>query len=107
MTKFYGKVGYASQVETVPGSYTKVITERPYGGDVIKNSRSLEDGTKVNNDITVGNSIRIVADAYAKNHFFEMLYVEWAGVFWKISQVDVEHPRLTLRLGGKYNGKTA
>lgn len=107
--KFYGKVGYGATVETPAnsGKWVKVITERPYRGDIVRNSRKLEGETEVNADITVGNSISIVADAYALNNFHAMLYVEWAGSLWIVSNVDVQAPRLLLRLGGVYNGKKA
>lgn len=109
MAKFSGVVGYATEtVETVPGVWTDSgIVEKQYLGDVVRNTRKLEDGEKVNDDLTVGNSISIVADAYASEHFFAIRYVRWAGTLWKVSNVDVQSPRLILRLGGVYNGPTA
>lgn len=104
--KFYGPVGYGISEETAPGVFTQTMVEHPYYGDVIKNSRKLENGDKVNNDISVGNSISILADAYANEHFFAMRYVKWAGVLWKVDDVTVESPRLILRLGGVYDGPT-
>lgn len=106
MAKFYGKVGYGESVETSPGVYTDVITEVLYQGDVFRNSRRLEPSDQVNNDLSVNNSISIVADAYANEHFFAMRYIEWQGALWYISEVTVEPPRLLLRLGGVYNGPT-
>lgn len=108
MAKFYGEVGYGQTVERPENSgvYVEQITKRNYYGDVIRNSRGLEQPEKVNNDITVGNSISIVADAYAYNHFFAMRYIKWAGTLWTISDVEVKRPRLILRLGGVYNGPT-
>ena len=50
--------------------------------------------------------LAIVADAYANDHFFAIRYVEWAGVLWTISSVEVQSPRLLLRLGEVYNGPT-
>jgi len=41
------------------------------------------------------------------NHFFAIRYIEWAGALWTVSDVQVESPRLLLRLGGVYNGPTA
>ncbi|MCA1806977.1 MAG: hypothetical protein LC687_03870, partial [Actinobacteria bacterium] len=58
-------------------------------------------------DLSVGNSISIVADAYANEHFFAIRYIRWAGTLWTVQNVDVESPRLVLRLGGVYNGPTA
>lgn len=106
MAKFHGKVGYGNTVETKPGVHEEVITEQEYYGDVIRNSRQLRDGESINDDLSVGNSISIVADAYANEHFFAIRYVEWAGTLWKVSNVEVQSPRLVLRLGGVYNGPT-
>lgn len=106
MAKFYGKIGYGETVETAADVHEDVITEHKYYGDVLRNTRELEVGEKVNNDISVGNSISILADAYAREHFFAMRYVEWAGTLWIVSSVEVKSPRLILRLGGMYNGPT-
>lgn len=105
MAKFRGIVGYAGEnVETSPGVYVDNIVEKTYSGDVIKNSRKLQEGEYLNKDLSVGNSISIVADAYANEHFFAIRYVAWAGSLWEVIDVTVERPRLLLRLGGVYNG---
>lgn len=106
MAKFSGAVGYASSVETAPGVWEDVVTEHTYLGDVIRNSRKLREGNEVNNDISVSNSISIVADEYARGNIFVMKYIWWMGVRWLISDVEVQHPRLILRLGGRYHGPT-
>ena len=106
MPKFYGEIGYGESVEVRAGVWEDQIVKRNYFGDVIRNTRRLESGDKVNNDLSVGNSISIVADAYANEHFFAMRYVMWVGVRWLISDVEVQAPRLILRLGGVYNGPT-
>lgn len=104
MKKFFGKVGYAAgNVEVKPGVFKEQIVEREYYGDVVRNSRQLQENEKVNDDVTVGNSISIVADAYANENFFAMRYVEWMGSLWVVADVTVEAPRLLLRLGGVYN----
>lgn len=107
MAKFHGKVGYGESVETTPGVWDDQITERDYFGDVLRNSRQLRAGEQVNPDVTVANSISIVADDHARGHFFAIRYVEWMGVRWTVQDVTVEHPRLILRLGEVYNGPTA
>ena len=107
MAKFHGKIGYAQTTETAPGVYEEVITERDYYGDIVQNRRLLRGGDQVNPDITLGNSISIVADAYAREHFFAIRYAEWAGVHWTVQDVEVQSPRLILRLGEVYNGLTA
>jgi hypothetical protein len=107
MAKFYGEIGYGVTEEVRPGVYQDVITEYKYYGDVIRNTRRLENGDKVNNDLSVGNSISVVADAYANQNFFAIRYVRWAGALWTVSEVEVQSPRLILRLGGVYNGPTS
>lgn len=107
--RFYGKVGYGETVEnpTDSGVWIDNIVEYTYIGDVIRNTRKLSDGEYLNNDLSVNNTISIVADQYANEHFFAIRYVEWAGAFWTVSEVEVQSPRLLLRLGGVYNGPTA
>jgi hypothetical protein len=107
MAKFYGEVGYANTVEKSPGIWEDVIAERKYYGDVVRNTRKLEDGQKLNDDLSIGNSFSILADAYAYENFFAMRYIKWAGSCWKISDVEVVAPRLLLRVGGIYNGPKA
>ena len=108
MARYSGKVGYGESAE-IPadsGIWKDVITEFPYFGDVVQNTRRLDEGEKLNNDISVGNSISIVADQYAIEHFFAIRYVEWAGALWTVTTVEVKSPRLLLRLGSVYNGPT-
>lgn len=104
MARFYGEVGYGHSVETGPGVWEDVITARTYSGDIVRNTRRSPEGQQINNDLTVGNSIEIVTDAYASEHFFAIRYVVWQGVYFQVVEVEVRPPRLVLRLGGVYNG---
>lgn len=106
MARFYGRVGYGHSVEAAEGVWVDQITERSYYGDVVRNSRNLREGENFNFDLTVQNSISIVADAYANDNIFAIRYVEWAGVLWTVPTVEVQSPRLLLRLGEVYNGPT-
>lgn len=107
MARFFGEIGYGVSVESVPGMWQDVITEKAYYGDVIRNTKQNQEGQSVNNDISVSNSISIVADEYAGEHFLAIRYIRWLGVLWTVSSVEVQHPRLVLRLGAKYNGPVA
>lgn len=109
MARFYGNVGYGTQVEDPVGSgvYVNQITEVSYYGDVQRNIARQEDGEGLNSDIKVNNMISIVADEYANQHFFNIKYVEWAGVKWAVTSVEVRSPRLILSLGEVYNGPQA
>lgn len=107
MAKFYGVVGYAETKETTPGVWTEAITERKYRGDITRNTRRLEGANQVNDNVTVNNTISICADAYAYQNFFAIRYVEWMGARWKVTNVEVQRPRLILTIGGVYNGDEA
>ena len=103
MTKFYGAIGYAETVETEPGVWEEKIVERNYYGDLVRNARSLQQSGNVNDNINISNEISIISDPYANESFHSMRYVEFMGAKWKITNVDVRYPRLTLSIGGLYN----
>lgn len=103
MARFYGIVGYAETVETVPGVWEEQITERNYSGEVHKISKKWQSGESLNDDLVVSNEISIVADPFAFNNFHNIRYVVWMGVKWKVSRMDIQRPRITLTLGGVYN----
>lgn len=108
MARYYGMVGYGESVEEPIGSgvWKDVVVEFPYTGDVIRDTRKLDTADKLNDDISVGNSISILADKYAIDHYFKIKYVHWMNVRWKVTSVEVKSPRLILSLGSVYNGPT-
>lgn len=103
MAKWYGVIGFAETVEIEPGVWEERITERPYYGDLIRNTRRLQSGSQLNDDINVANEISILADPFATQNFHAMRYVELMGTVWKVSNVDVQYPRLILTIGGVFN----
>lgn len=104
MARFYGKVGFGQTQDQGVGVHEVVVEYRMYSGDVVRNSKSIQDAEKVNDNFRVSNSISIVSDTHANEHFFAIRYVEWTGILWEVTDVEVQSPRLLLRLGGKYNG---
>lgn len=104
--RFHGEVGYGETVETSPGVHEDAIVEKLHQGDVLRNTRQLAESESLNKDLSVSNTVSIVADAYASEHFFNIRYVRWYGVLWTVTDVDVQPPRLLLRLGEVYNGPT-
>ena len=103
MAKWFGKIGYAENIETTPGVWTEQIIEREYYGDLVRNTRRLQTTDQVNDNVNIANELSIVADPYANDHIYAMRYVEFAGAKWKINNVDVQYPRLTLTLGDLYH----
>ena len=104
MAKWYGVIGYADTVEVEPGIWDEQLTERPYYGELIRNTRRLQTTDKVNDDLTISNQISIVSDPYSINNFHAMKYAVLWGTKWKITSVEVQYPRLILEVGGVYNG---
>lgn len=104
MAKFFGKVGYAVTKNTAPGVWSEVIDERDYYGDVTRNSRRWENSDTLNDNLTFNNTVSIVADEYAYQNYSAIRYVKWMGASWKVTTVEVAHPRLILTFGGVYNG---
>ena len=83
------------------------VTERQHVGDLVRNARRTEGGDRIIENLVLSNSVSLVADAFAMNHFFEMVYIEMFGTRWKITTVEVKPPRLILQIGEVYNGPTA
>lgn len=104
MAKFYGVIGFAETEETSPGVWKETITERNYYGDLIRNTRRLQTTDQINDNINIANEISIVSDPYANEHFHSMRYAEFQGAKWKITNVQVQYPRLILTVGGVCNG---
>ena len=105
MAKFCGKIGYIDTVEVEPGIWEEQIIERSYYGDLTRNTSRFQASGGVNDDININNIISIVADPYANENFQHMRYVEFMGAKWKISNVEIQYPRILLTIGGLYNGK--
>ncbi len=104
--KFYGPVGFSEEVEKRRGVFVQEPVEYNYSGDVLKRSVRLQGGESVNDDLNVQHQISILADPYARKHFYTIKYVKWMGAAWKVTDVTEQYPRLVLTLGGVYNGAT-
>lgn len=105
MAKFYGNIGYAEQVEIRPGVWTEQIVEKPYYGDIVRNTNINlnQSSPSVNNDINISNSISVVADLYTNQNSQYMRYIKYMGAKWKITNIEIQYPRIILTVGGLYN----
>jgi hypothetical protein len=106
MARYNGRVGFGISTETAPGVWSDVMVEYFYKGDIVQNRSIQQQGEKLNKDLSVGHSISIVADAYAREHYFAIKYADFAGQLWNVTSITVERPRLVLQLGEVYNGPT-
>lgn len=105
MSKYFGKIGYGVTEETRPGVHELRILEKEYYGEIVRNSRRLDSGDKVNDDLNINMTLSIVADPFAYQNFHSIKYAEYMGTKWKATSVEPQYPRLILTLGGVYNGE--
>lgn len=106
MSKWYGKIGYSDTVETEPGVWEETITTREYFGDVTTDRRKRQSNSEINTGINLNNVISIVADPFAIQNCSKMIYAEVMSSKWKITDVEVQYPRLVLTIGGVWNENT-
>ena len=107
MGKWFGKIGYSISEETEPGVWEPTIVEHEYYGDVTSNRINRQNSGEVNDRINLANVISIVADPFAYQNCSKMAYAEIMGANWKITDIEIQHPRLILTIGGVYNGQQA
>ena len=107
MAKWQGEIGFAETVETKPGVWVEQITKRNYYGDVTRDSRRLQTADKLNDNVNISNQISIISDPYANENFHSMRYAFYMGTRWKITDIEVQYPRLNLTLGGVWNGESS
>lgn len=105
MSKYFGIIGFGVTEETKPGVYEPRIVPKEYYGDIVRNSRRLEGGSKINDDLNINMTLSIVADPFAFNNFHQLKYAEYMGAKWKATSVEPQFPRLVITLGGVYNGE--
>lgn len=104
--KWFGKVGFNTTVPMEDDSDIAIhnIVERPYYGEETRlNSQWKTSGHK-NDDKDINTEISIVSDPFARDHFMDIIYIEFMGEKWDVSTVTVQYPRLILSIGGIYNG---
>ena len=106
--KWHGRIGFETMTEVSPGPgkatvWKPQIKERHYYGDIGRLVKRYDHGDKVNDDISINNQFSVISDPYANENFFNMRWIEWRGIKWKVTGVTVEPPRLTIEIGGEWH----
>lgn len=102
MSRWCGLIGFSNMKETDPGIWENQPIEKKYYGDMYRNSKLLSNND-INDNINISSNISIVADSYAHHNILNMLYVKLLGSKWKITNAEVQYPRIILTIGGLYN----
>lgn len=107
MAKWSGNIGYIKPEEVQRGVWAdgEVIEHIHYGDTISNRNRIQQAPDSTNSNISLMNNVSIVADDFAIANFGYMKYAVVKGVKWKITDVEVQYPRLILMIGGLYNGK--
>lgn len=104
MTKFKGVVGYVDTVETKPGVFEETVTEKNISGEILRNSQSWQGQDKVNSDFALMNRFSFIGDAFMQGNLSKLRYVTYRGEKWKVTSVEINHPRVNVLVSGVYNG---
>lgn len=104
MAKFHGYIGFSELVEVAPGVHQEQITEHEYTGDFLRLSQTWVGSERLNDDLKLSTRVSIVADPFAFANLSSIRYAKWAGVSWKVTDIEHQRPRLILTVGGVYNG---
>jgi hypothetical protein len=105
MAKFYGKIGFIKTEEVEPDIWKPATVEKFYYGDINRNQRRWQGTESINDDIEVSNEISIVMDDFLQKNAGYLKWVEFMGAKWKISSITHDYPRITITLGGVWNGE--
>lgn len=100
--KFSGHVGIAVERETSPGVFEETIEPRNCRGDLIRLTRRMNT-TPVVPGLSMGNTFSFIADPHTLDNFFNIRYVEWKGIKWAATSVELQRPRILVTVGGPYN----
>lgn len=108
MAKWSGRIGFVTTSEDPAGSgiYKQVVTIKNASGDVRQVTKRWQTEDKVNDDVTVNNSISIVASPYVMENFYAIRFVSFMNQWWSVNSVTMDYPRMTLEIGGLYHGDT-
>ena len=104
--KYHGYIAFSTEVfDDNTGVTIEQMTRREYYGEVIRDSKSNENNNQIVDGFTLSNEFSVIADAFMREHFYKMRYLEWQGVKWKIKSAtnDPDRPRIKIHVGEVYN----
>ena len=105
--KYHGIIGYDLSAEDPeePGVWRPNFVEQPSTGDVLNMSTRWQPANNSTNDnIVLSKTINIMMDPFVSENFSKIKYAEYMGTKWRVESVTPNYPRISLTLGGVYNG---
>ena len=105
MSKFCGVVGFVKSYEVEDGVWDKKTIERVYRGNTLTQRIAPSTNTYNNiSNINLRHKISVVMDGFLNDEFDNIAYVVYKNKKWRVTDVEISHPRVFLNLGGLYNG---
>lgn len=102
--KYFGKIGFYETVQTGLDDWEPRIMEYEYAGDINRVSTSWKTSEHMNDNLSVSMEISFIGDVHALENYANIRYAVWRGTKWRVTNISENHPRITLTLGGEYNG---
>jgi hypothetical protein len=103
--KYAGMIGFEETSDQGNDLWEQTITERFAYGDVLNDTRRMDDSQQVNPNYGISARFSLVADAYFFEHLAYLRYVTYKGVKWEVSSVDpTNYPRIIVNVNQVYNG---
>lgn len=105
MGKLVCNIGFGVNQEIEPDIYDDKIIERQYRGDILRNARRFEQMDSLSGGVQINNQLSLLGDSFLFEHLGDIRYVTHRNQRWTVT-VEENYPRITLTLGGLYNGQT-
>lgn len=102
MSKFSGKLGFVTTVETEEGVYIEDRKEVPAKGFLRRITNRYNNSDSVNTNLRLSNEVSVLATPWMNHHLMDLRYVVWKGSKWEVQSVSIDPPRVTITLGGLY-----
>lgn len=106
MTKFSGTIGFATQEETSPGVWKNTFVEKEFRGEILQNQNRWQPTENVNEDFVLDNKFSLILNAYLSENLGKITYLKWMGTKWRVSKIEIKHPRIIITTGSIYNEST-
>lgn len=88
------------------GEFTSGIEEHKFAADITRlNNNVIANSKSTNDDLKLDMAFQIHLNKFTYSNFQWIKYVEFNGQKWKITNVQVQRPRLILQAGGVWNGE--
>lgn len=103
MKRWCGNIAFTNTVEVEQDVWVDQPVTKFYKGNILQEYVKNQDNN-VNEDINISNRVSVITDMFLMSHLNSISYVEFYGIKWKVSSIEVSYPRVNLTLGGVYNG---